>query len=88
MNLHSYLSRSPVALILDNLRYWSTSYRPLGGLFYVALYRWFGFDPLPFRVAHALATNAPPTPSATGTFMPKCPRITSRSAPRKKGAAE
>jgi hypothetical protein len=23
----------------------------LGGLFYVALYRWFGFDPMPFRVA-------------------------------------
>ena len=38
-NLHEYLSRSPVSLIVDNLRYWSTSYRPLGGLFYVALYR-------------------------------------------------
>jgi hypothetical protein len=37
--------------MVDNLRYWSTSYRPLGGLFYVALYRWFGFNPLPFRVA-------------------------------------
>jgi hypothetical protein len=49
-NLHEYLSRSPVSLIVDNLRYWSTSYRPLGGLFYVALYRLFGFDPLPFRV--------------------------------------
>ncbi len=51
MNLHGYLSRTPVSLMLDNLRYWSTSYRPLGGLFYVALYSWFGFDPLPFRVA-------------------------------------
>jgi hypothetical protein len=51
MNLHGYLSRSPVSLIVDNLRYWSTSYRPLGGLCYVALYSWFGFDPLPFRVA-------------------------------------
>jgi hypothetical protein len=50
-NLHGYLSRSPASLLVDNLRYWSTSYRPLGGLFYVALYRWFGFDPLPFRVA-------------------------------------
>jgi hypothetical protein len=37
--------------MVDNLHYWSTSYRPLGGLFYVAIYRWFGFDPLPFRVA-------------------------------------
>ena len=50
-NLHGYLSRSPASLMVDNLRYWSTSYRPLGGLFYVALYRWFGFNPLPFRVA-------------------------------------
>jgi hypothetical protein len=50
-NLHGYLSRSPASLMVDNLRYWSTSYRPLGGLFYVALYHWFGFDPLPFRVA-------------------------------------
>jgi hypothetical protein len=51
MNLHGYLSRSPVSLILDNLRFWSTSYRPQGGLFYAALYHWFGFNPLPFRVA-------------------------------------
>ena len=51
MNLHGYLNRTPVSLMFDNLRYWSTSYRPLGGLFYVALYSWFGFEPLPFRVA-------------------------------------
>ena len=51
MNLHGHLSRAPASLIVDNLHYWSTSYRPLGGLFYVALYRWFGFNPLPFRVA-------------------------------------
>jgi hypothetical protein len=50
-NLHGYLSRPSASLLLDNLRYWSTSYRPLGGLFYVALYGWFGFNPLPFRVA-------------------------------------
>jgi hypothetical protein len=51
MNLHGYLSRTPLSLMVDNLRYWSTSYRPLGGLFYVALYKRFGFEPLPFRVA-------------------------------------
>src|SRR3954452_23029866 len=51
MNLHDHLRRGPAQLVLDNLRYWSTSYRPLGGLFYIALYRVFGFDPLPFRVA-------------------------------------
>src|SRR6266702_4284303 len=51
MNLHGYMRRSPVSLLVDNLCYWSTSYRPLGGLCYIALYSWFGFDPLPFRVA-------------------------------------
>src|SRR5207302_10969755 len=38
-------------LLLDNLRYWSSAYRPLGGLFYVAIYRIFGLHPLPFRIA-------------------------------------
>ncbi len=51
MNLHGHLSRGTASLIVDNLRYWSTSYRPLGGLFYVVIYRRFGFHPLPFRVA-------------------------------------
>jgi hypothetical protein len=51
MNLHGYLTRPALSLLFDNLRYWSTSYRPLGGLFYVGLYRLFGFDPLPFRMA-------------------------------------
>ncbi len=51
MNLHGYLARTPASLLLDNLRYWSTSFRPLGGLFYVAIYRCLGFDPLPFRIA-------------------------------------
>jgi hypothetical protein len=51
MNLHGHLSRPPASLMVDNLRYWSTSFRPLGGLFYVLLYRWFGLDPLPFRLA-------------------------------------
>ncbi|HEX4133825.1 MAG TPA: hypothetical protein VHY84_04315 [Bryobacteraceae bacterium] len=51
MNLNGHLSRPFGSLLLDNLRYWSTAYRPLGGIFYVTLYRWFGFNPLPFRVA-------------------------------------
>lgn len=49
MNLHHYLSKPAHTLALDNLRYWSTSYRPLGGLFYSALYWLSGFDPFPFR---------------------------------------
>jgi len=51
MNLNGHLSRPLLSLIGDNLCYWSTSYRPLGGIFYVLLYRCFGFDPLPFRLA-------------------------------------
>jgi hypothetical protein len=48
MNLHGYLLKTPRTLFLDNLRYWSTAYRPLGGLFYAGLYRLFGFTSLPF----------------------------------------
>ncbi len=51
MNLHGHLARGPANLIADCIRYWSTSYRPLGGLFYTLLYRVFGFHPLPFRLA-------------------------------------
>lgn len=50
MNLHGYMQKSPATLLTDNLRYWSTAYRPLGGLFYLGLYRLFGFNPLPFRI--------------------------------------
>jgi len=50
-NLHEYLQKPAGTLIFDNFRYWSTAYRPLGGLFYVPLYKIFGLDPLPYRVA-------------------------------------
>ncbi len=51
MNLHRHLTKPWSALLLDNVRYWSTAFRPMGGLFYSVLYRLFGFDPLPFRIA-------------------------------------
>jgi hypothetical protein len=50
MNLHGYLQKPASALLLDNLRFWSTAYRPLGALFYVPLYAIFGVNPLPYRV--------------------------------------
>jgi dolichyl-phosphate-mannose-protein mannosyltransferase len=50
MNLHGYLSKPVLTLLADNLSYWSTSYRPLGGLFYTGFYTLFGFNPLPFRI--------------------------------------
>jgi hypothetical protein len=50
-NLHEYLQKPAGSLIFDNFRYWSTAYRPLGGLFYVPLYKIFGVHPFPYRVA-------------------------------------
>ena len=50
MNLHGYWSKPPMELLKGNLLYYSASYRPLGGLFYVGLYSLFGLNPLPFRI--------------------------------------
>jgi len=51
MNLNGAAIRGLPLLLLDNLRFWSTAYRPFGGVFYASLYRVFGFHPLPFRIA-------------------------------------
>jgi hypothetical protein len=51
MNLHGHLARGLPGLLLDNLHYWSTSFRPLGGVAYVSIYTVAGFHPLPFRIA-------------------------------------
>jgi len=49
MNLNFHLTPSLPQLLLSNLTYWSTAYRPMGGVFYVAIYRLAGFHPMPFR---------------------------------------
>jgi len=49
MNLNFHLTPSFPALVLSNLTYWSTAYRPMGGIVYVAIYRLMGFHPMPFR---------------------------------------
>jgi hypothetical protein len=51
MNLTIHRMVSPGRLALANLTWWSTVYRPMGGVFYVAMYRLFGLSPLPFRAA-------------------------------------
>ncbi|HUI55038.1 MAG TPA: hypothetical protein VLY04_08710 [Bryobacteraceae bacterium] len=51
MNLHWAVSRTVPRLLLDNLCFWSTAYRPLAELVYAAIYGVFGFHPLPFRIA-------------------------------------
>jgi hypothetical protein len=50
MNLNFHLTPSFSRLVLSNLAYWSTAYRPMGGVVYVLIYRLWGFHPLPFRV--------------------------------------
>jgi hypothetical protein len=51
MNLHYYWSRPWSALLKANLEFWSSYYRPGGGLFYRLIYAAWGFHPLPFRIA-------------------------------------
>jgi hypothetical protein len=34
-----------------SLTFWSTAYRPLGELFYLSIYRIFGLNPFPYRIA-------------------------------------
>lgn len=51
MNLYGYLQKPAPTLLLDALRFWSTAYRPLGALFYIPLYKMFGMNPLPYRIA-------------------------------------
>ena len=48
-NLAVHLTPSFAGLLLRNLAYWTSTYRPMGGVFYVAIYRLAGFHPLPFR---------------------------------------
>lgn len=50
MNLYGAWSKPWKDVLLDNLRYYSPAYRPLGALFYRSLFGLFGFHPLPFRV--------------------------------------
>ena len=51
MNLTIHRTLPFGRMALGNLAWWSSMYRPMGGVFYVAMYRLFGFSPLPFRVA-------------------------------------
>src|SRR5690242_4054716 len=50
MNLHTHLTPSFGGLLLSNLTYWSTAYRPMGGLVSASAYHLLGFTPFPLRV--------------------------------------
>lgn len=49
--MHGYFSTSPARVALEVANPLSSSYRPMGGLFYRVLYAAAGFHPLPFRCA-------------------------------------
>jgi len=51
MNLFFSLDRPWPALLKANLMFWSSYYRPAGGLFYRVIYDVWGFHPLPFHIA-------------------------------------
>jgi hypothetical protein len=51
MNLHVYWVRPWPALLKANLAFWSSFYRPAGGLFYRSIFDLWGFHPLPFHIA-------------------------------------
>jgi len=49
MNLHRYIEQGFAGVAGSMLIFWSTTFRPLGGLFYLTIYNIFGFNPFPFR---------------------------------------
>ena len=51
MNMSIYWVQPWSALLKANLAFWSSFYRPAGGLFYRPIYALWGFHPLPFRIA-------------------------------------
>jgi hypothetical protein len=51
MNMYYYWSRGPWALVRGLLLFFTTYNRPLGGVFYLTLYRFFGLNPLPYHIA-------------------------------------
>ena len=51
MNLFFSVEGTWAALLKANLMFWSSYYRPAGGLFYRAIYDLWGFHPLPFHIA-------------------------------------
>src|ERR1035438_1380801 len=69
MNMHIYWARPWPALLKANLAFWSTFYRPAGGLFYRPIFDLWGFHPLPFHIAAlallSVASNET-TPDQTG----------------------
>jgi hypothetical protein len=54
MNLYYYWSRGAWALIQGLVLFFTTYYRPMGGVYFYSLYRLFGLDPYPYHVVITL----------------------------------
>jgi hypothetical protein len=51
MNLDYYVQQGGPKTVLATIGVFTQFYRPLGGVFYLSLYKIFGMNPLPFRLA-------------------------------------
>jgi hypothetical protein len=51
MNLGKYWLRGFWGGALDDVKFWSTAYRPMGAMFYLPIYHVFGMNPIPYRIA-------------------------------------
>jgi hypothetical protein len=50
MNLGGYWQEGFLKVLRNNILFWGAGYRPMGGLFYLPIYRFFGMEALPYRV--------------------------------------
>jgi hypothetical protein len=58
MNLHYYWIRGTGELFIGLVAFWTTYYRPMGGLFYLVVYKTAGFSPLAFHLAALVILSA------------------------------
>ena len=51
MNLGFYWLRGFWYSAFDDVKFWSTAYRPMGAMFYMPIFHVFGMNPVPYRIA-------------------------------------
>lgn len=49
MNMAGYWRMKPAQLVTSHVLLWRGFYRPMGAVFYLPLFHWFGFDPAPYH---------------------------------------
>ena len=58
MNLYGYWTKPTWRLITDNILFFGSAFRPMGGFFYLPLFTLFGFEPL-FRFSGVIRSACP-----------------------------